>query len=184
MITTSASSVRSLSSAAPLWVFQPRARPSRNRSGTGIGVHSYFSVRSCDQCGSWLACDSGLPADQFTADTPPSPASQLPHFLIGLSGLDLRRAGVAAMGPGLRAEVPRHDHQLEQRALAHAQQVQVAVFPAVQEVADLLAAGVFPTAPDARQRAAGDAHAQYVEQLLGKLEHLRRQVLQAVVEFF
>ena len=86
------------------------------------------------------------------------------------------------MGPGRRLEVPGHDHQLEQRALAHAQQVEVAVFPAVQKVADLLAAGVFPTAPDPGQRATGDAHAQHVEQLLGELEHLRRQPLQAEIE--
>ncbi|MNE20335.1 hypothetical protein D3C80_1134490 [compost metagenome] len=91
-------------------------------------------------------------------------------------------AGIAAMAPGCLAAVPGHHDQLDQRAMAHAQQAQGAVLPAYEEVLDLLGAGVFPGSPDTRQRAPGNRHGQYVEQLTGELEHLRRQVIEAVIQ--
>ena len=86
------------------------------------------------------------------------------------------------MRPGFGAVVPGHHHQLQQRCVAHAQQAQVAVFPAFEKTVDLRVTGIFPTAPDAGQRSTGDAHAEDVEQLPGQLEHFRRQVVEAVVQ--
>ncbi len=38
-----------------------------------------------NKCGSWLACDNGLSVNNQVTDTPPSQASQLPHWVLGLA---------------------------------------------------------------------------------------------------
>ncbi|MBS7691217.1 hypothetical protein I0E98_15265 [Pseudomonas lalucatii] len=66
--------------------------------------------------------------------------------------------------------------------MAHLQQAEAAVLPAREEGAHIAGRGVLPASPDPGQRPAGERQGQHVEQVQGELAHLRRQVVEAVVE--
>ena len=159
MIATSASRVRSWVSCAPLWVFQPRAMPSRNGSGTGIFEVSFYCWRARCKCGSLLAM--GATRSQ-TVGGPGYP--QCAH-----DSLRPYQAIITSCTNELWPMRSRLNELFSQRS---------------RKCRISSAAGVFPAAPDPGQRPAGDGHAQHVEQLSGELEHFRGQMIEVVIEAF